>query len=125
MRFGKKALAAVLAATVLISGCSANENAIGGNSSESTSGGADYPVSSSDDSVWSSVINNLPGVSTGSSDNSTGEGTGDGSSGTSNSGGNTGTSTPSGNADTSKPTGGGTTSTGNQTEGTKSTGNFN
>lgn len=123
MRFGKKALAAVLAAAVLLSGCSANENAIGGNSSESSSGGVNYPDSSSSDSIWSGVIDNLPEnpESSGLPDNSTDNGTSD----TSNSGGNTGTSTPSGNTDTSKPTGGGTTSTGNQTEGTKSTGNFN
>ena len=76
MRFGKRALAAVLAAAVLISGCSANENmsmdAIGGNSPESTSEGVNYPESSSgesssgensSDNIWSSIIENLPEIS--------------------------------------------------------------
>ena len=133
MKFGKKALAAFLAAVVLISGCAASENtsldAIGGNMPESSSDGVDYPDSasgeSSPDNIWSSIVNNLPENpdSTVSSDNSTSSGNPDNS----NSGGNTGNSGTgtSGNSDTSKPTGGGTTSTGNQTEGTKSTGKFN
>ncbi|MGN0669683.1 MAG: glycoside hydrolase family 9 protein, partial [Oscillospiraceae bacterium] len=142
MRFGKRALAAVLAAAVLISGCSANENvsmdAIGGNTPESTSEGVNYPESSSaessSDNIWSSIIDNLPEISSSSesssdsqnsSDNSTGDNNSSSSSGNSNSG-NTGNSGSSGNSsDNSKPTGGGTSSTGNVTEGTKSTGNFN
>ena len=133
MRFGKRALAAVLAAAVLVSGCSANENvsmdAIGGNSSESTSSGVNYPESSSgessSDGIWSSIIENLPESSSenqSTPDNSTGDNSSNSSSDNSNSG-NTGNS---GNSSTgSKPTGGGTSSTGNATEGTKSTGNFN
>ena len=139
MRFGKRALAAVLAAAVLISGCAANENvsvdAIGGNSPESTSEGVEYPESSSGessgDSFWSSIVNNLPENpdSSVSSDNSTSGENSDSSiggnssnSGETSSGSNSG---GSGGSNNSKPTGAGTSSTGNATEGTKSTGKFN
>lgn len=139
MRFGKRALAAVLAAAVLISGCSANENAsmdaIGGNFPESTASGVDYPESASSenssDDIRSGVVDNPlknssdSGSSSGNQglpDNSNGDNSGNGSSDTQSSwnSGNTGNS-PSG----SKPTGGGTSSTGNTVEGEKSTGKFN
>lgn len=117
MRFGKRAIAAVLAACVLISGCSAN-NPVGGNTTENSSG------ESGSDNIWSGISSAVSE----SSDNapSGGNSSQSGSSSEENSGGNAGGSVPNGdNSGGSKPTGGGTTSTGNQTEGVKSTGKFN
>lgn len=132
MKLGKKALAAVLAASLLMTGCSSDENVSGdvmGGVSLPESSSSQQSSSSSSVNIWEDVFGsssssssseNEPGGSAGESSSAGGNSGSSGNNGSS-SGGNGG----SAGGGTSKPTGGGTTSSGNQTEGTQSTGKFN
>ncbi len=138
-------LAALLTAAVMLTtGCSKNPD--GSNSSDSSapasstlssdisSGSGSSDGSENSDSTSSSESSDEPYTESegehsmiippdGGAASSGNSGSSPNSSSAGSTTGNTGSSSPK--PSTSKPTGGGTTSTGNQTEGTKSTGNFN